>query len=406
MKKVFYILFLLINFGLYSQITRFSPYVSLKYGELDKAKEGIDKQINHLKTKTALRTWWVRGMIYQEIQKSSDFKYLCDTAELVALNSYIQSLVYNFKNMNFWSLDIENNPDDKSIFLSILHDDKVIFIDTVIKNDIINEKIVELSDTLVNIGINYYRQAKNYNKAVKYFEKSLFISEIINKLDTELMYYNVFACQKAKQYKLSNKYIDKLLMFGYGDDKVKSDLFIIKSRNYKALGDTVLCCKTLDKAIKKYPNQTNAKYEKINCLLEQEKNRKARKQIKNTNSSDSVKMYHMYYDMAALYDETGNIKKAEEYYLKSLEINTEYFNSNYNLAVLYYNQASDIYNSANDIPTEKSDKYFEQINAAKLLFKKSLPYFVKANQLDGDNVNTLNALKIISGILGIDIKTQ
>ena len=406
MKKVFYILFLLINFGLYSQITRFSPYVSLKYGELDKAKEGIDKQTNHLKTKTHPRTWWVRGMIYQEIQKSSDFKYLCDTADLVALNSYIQSLVYNLKNMNFWSLDIENNPDDKSIFLNILHDDKVIFIDTVIKNDIIKEKIVELSDTLVNIGINYYREAKNYNKAVQYFEKSLFISEIINKLDTELMYYNVFACQKAKQYKLSNKYIDKLLMFGYGDDKVKSDLIIIKSRNYKALGDTVPCCKTLDKAIKKYPNQTNAKYEKINCLLEQEKNRKARKQIKNTNSSDSVKMYYMYYDMATLYDETGNIKKAEEYYLKSLEINAEYFNSNYNIGVLYYNQASDIYNSANDIPSEKSDKYFEQINAAKLLFKKSLPYFVKANQLDRDDVNTLNALKIISGRLGIDLKTQ
>jgi len=406
MKKVFYILFLLVNLVLYSQPDTYNPYVSLKYGELDEAKKGIDKQINYSRTKTYTRTWWIRGMIYQEIQKSNEFSNLCDTAELVALSSYIQSLVYNFKNNEYWNLDVENNPEDKSIFLKKLYDNKTMFIDTVIKNDMIKEKLLELSDTLVNIGIDNYKDGGDYNKSVEYFKKSLFISEILNKVDTELMYYNVFVCQKAKQYELSNKYIDKLLNYSYGDDKVKVDLYVLKSRNYKLLGDIALCYKTLDKIIKKYPNQNNAKYEKINCLIEQEKNRKARKQIKNTNSRDRVKTYYMYYDMATLYEQVGNIKKAEEYYLKSLEINSDYFNSNYNLGVLYFNQASDVFNAANDIPVGKSEKYNEQINEAKTLFKKSLPYFIKANQIDSEDVNTLTALKIIKGRLGIEDKSQ
>ena len=395
-------MFLLVNLGLYSQVPMVNPYASLRYRELDNAKEEVEILINHHKGETNTHTWWIRGMIYQEIQKSNEFSDLCDTAELVVFSSYIQSIIYNFKNKEYWDLDIENKSEDKSIFLNVLHDNKTIFIDTVIKNDIIKEKIIELSDTIVNIGIDYYRNAKDYNKAVKYFEKSLLISEIINKVDSELMYYDVFACQKAKQYELSNKYIDKLLGFGYGDDKVKVDLYVLKSRNYKSFGDTALCYKTLDKAIKKYPNQNNAKYEKINCLIEQEKNRKARKQIKNTNSSDSVKTYYMYYDMATLYEQVGNIKKAEEYYFKSLEINAEYFNSNYNLGVLYFNQASDIYNAASDIPVGKTEKYNEQINEAKALFKKSLPYFIKANELDGNDINTQNALKIINVRLGIE----
>ena len=77
MKKAFYILFLLINFGLYSQMTRLDPYVSLKYGELEEAKERSDRQINNIKTKTDTRAWWIRGIIYQEIQTSEviSFKF-------------------------------------------------------------------------------------------------------------------------------------------------------------------------------------------------------------------------------------------------------------------------------------------------------------------------------------------
>lgn len=50
------------------------------------------------------------------------------------------------------------------------------------------------------------------------------------------------------------------------------------------------------------------------------------------------KNYKLFNSMGISYDEKGDYKNGEEYYLKCIEANPKYYSAYYNLAILYKNQ--------------------------------------------------------------------
>lgn len=93
-------------------------------------------------------------------------------------------------------------------------------------------------------------------------------------------------------------------------------------------------------------------------------------------------------------------QKAESYYAKALEIKPDYFDALYNLGALFYNEAAEKIKQANELDLSKQKEYDKLSAAAKELFNKALPYFDKALAIDGNDLNTLIALKEIHANLG------
>ena len=82
----------------------------------------------------------------------------------------------------------------------------------------------------------------------------------------------------------------------------------------------------------------------------------------------------------------------------------DYFDANYNLGALYYNQAVDIIKKAQD--ENDNDKYNKMMDKAKGIMKVALPYLEKAYSIKGTDKNTMISLKELYYRLGQVAKSK
>ncbi|MCD6365912.1 MAG: tetratricopeptide repeat protein [Bacteroidales bacterium] len=372
----------------------------LKYGELDKAKEAIDAACKHPKTANDPRTWWYKGQIYQTIHTSDEYKLLSPDAADTAFVAFKKALLLNFKDPAMHNLDIENTYEDQMKFVNALRDRSTHYVDQSIIIDIITNRYPVLANILVNRGVKQYSEEKAYKKAQSSFEGSLFVNSLTGKIDTPVVYYAALSAEKAKDYKSAVQYFKQITKLEYGKDETeKAGMYFFLAKVYKEQKDTVHYLKTLKKGIEKYPNGSNPLVvEMINYYLSSGKSDEALNYLNVAITKDTTNP-DFYYARGSLYD--VNLKQSEKAipdYKKALSLNADYFDANYNLGALYYNQAVDIIKKAQD--ENDNDKYSKMINKAKGVMKVALPYLEKAYSIKGTDKNTMISLKELYYRLG------
>jgi hypothetical protein len=83
---------------------------------------------------------------------------------------------------------------------------------------------------------------------------------------------------------------------------------------------------------------------------------------------------------------------------KAIEIDSLYYDAYYNIAIIYLNQAVDLYDLS--MKEKDNDKYLELKEKADAALKKSIPYFLYADQIRPNEMEILDALKQIYKKLG------
>jgi hypothetical protein len=173
--------------------------------------------------------------------------------------------------------------------------------------------------------------------------------------------------------------------------------------------------KLLDYISKTYFNDSKltAKDAKFDLSLSLLNNYKAiRKSLGQGNDVDPNEInYYLYlgslYNSIALSDTSYRktySEKAKNTYLKVIEVDANNINANYNLAILYYNQAVDM---IKDLDFETDLIMLSQIqDESVMIFKKSLPFMERAHQLDPKNISTLKGLEGIYFSLNEKDKTE
>src|SRR5690606_27411640 len=105
-----------------------------------------------------------------------------------------------------------------------------------------------------------------------------------------------------------------------------------------------------------------------------------------------------YFSLGVVYDNLDNKEAAIEAYTNALEIDPDYFDANYNLGALYFNQGVEMNNAANEI---KDNKKYEAARAeARKVFEKSLPYLEKAHELDKADIGAISSLMQLYALIG------
>lgn len=88
--------------------------------------------------------------------------------------------------------------------------------------------------------------------------------------------------------------------------------------------------------------------------------------------------------------------KAEDYYKQALEINDKSFEALYSLGELNYNRAAALVLKYNDLPLNASQREADTLKSDyQNAFEKALPYFLKADDINPKDFNTVLALKEI-----------
>lgn len=331
-----------------------------KCSELAGAKTAIDEAVNDLQTSQWAKTWYYRGNIYFDISVSEDkgCNELSDSALSIAYEAYIKALELDIK--KHYTTDIQT-------------------------------RLAVIGPYFLNQGVKLYND-EAYAGALACFEKSAAIAKVFNKTDSLSIYNAALSAEQLKDFEKARHYYQELIKIGYGGAKTYSFL----ANTYVMQGDTANQIAVLSQGRQLYPQDQNLIIETLNYYLEHEAYEEALT-ILNIVIDREPGNYLMHYYQGAVYDNLKAYDKAASAYAKSLVLKPDYFDANYNMGVLYFNQGVELNEEAfSENGSEEKKK------AARKKFEKALPYLEKANSLNAYDRSTLISLQKIYSILGND----
>ncbi len=136
-----------------------------------------------------------------------------------------------------------------------------------------------------------------------------------------------------------------------------------------------------------------------------EKQRRWKRCLKRVGSTRGI----LWFSLGSVLDNLGNAEEAIDAYKKALEVNSDYFDANYNLGALYFNQAVQGINEANDMwkprmTKTESDKQKALEQTAKDLFETAKPFLEAAHAINDGDLETMRSLRDIYARTGDDDK--
>lgn len=328
-----------------------------KFKEYDKAKIAIDKAILDPKTGISAKTWYYRGLIYQDIEESLDANVKAvDTQSLdKAIDSYLKALELDTKKS--YSEDIK-------------------------------KRIPYLQNRYVNKGVDQYK-SKQFQKASDNFMKSATISEkVFNKIDTGLIFNAALASINAKNIPVQKELLTRLVDLKYKDAEVYRSL----SNVYLIQKDTVKGMELLAEGRKEFPANNSLMIDELNIYMARGQAKQMIAKMEEAAHADSTNKT-LWFALGATYDNMGKKANAETAYKKAISLDENYFDALYNLGAMHYNAGVEVYNKVKDLPMSKEKEYNTGKAKYTSSFNKSLPYLEKALELQPTDVNTLMSLK-------------
>ena len=246
-------------------------------------------------------------------------------------------------------------------------------------------------------GGAYYFDQKDYQKASDFFEQYLEISDLdmfkgtpTAERDSNFMTVQFYAAVAATQINNHEKAVAALER-AKGTDYRRNDVYQYLCYEYEQAKDSVGLEKTLKEGMELFPEEPYYLLSLINNYIYSNRNDEAISYLNQAIAKDQNNP--QLYDVMGRVYETGlkDYAKAEEYFQKALAINPDYIESISNLGRVYYNQAVNKQGEANMINDAK--QYQEELNKAKELFQKALPYFEKAHQAKPEERDYMIALR-------------
>ena len=361
MKKFFLLIAVVsISLGAMSQKGKVTSALSLiDQGALDKAKEAIDQAMVNEKSKDWFNTYFAKGKLGQAVFESDNptFKAFYTDPLGEAYAAYEKAM----------ELDTKGGTKKR-----------------IITNMIYN-----------TLAVNLYTQgsgqfeAKDFTGALKSFETQIIITEgdkYVGVVDTG-MYYNAgLAAINAGKYQDAIKHFDSCIEMKYLGITPHIQVY----ESYLGLGDTLKAEQYLLDLPGKYPEDNTVTLQLIDHYIKSNNNDEALKYMKIAKEADPNN-FSLYFAEGIIYLNQNKFDEAIPNLVRSIELKSDLYDSQYGLGAAYINKASDMFVKANDIMDV--NKYSAAIDEAMLVFAKALPFMEKAYELKPDDVFAMRSLK-------------
>jgi clan AA aspartic protease (TIGR02281 family) len=357
-----------------------SAFLYNKDGEYDKAKDEIDKAVLHEKTKEKAKTWYFRGMIYENILNSKNAKFtsLAPDAAKQTYDSYTKAISLSSKGDEY-------------------HDNSVAKVDL-------------LWGTFLNDGIAKYQagvaklKEEKKEEAVKQFQESIAsyeISQLIKPTDTTAFVYTLYSAESMADYEKVRQVTYKLVSMG----RKSPEMFISLSRQAKNADkkDSALAHVVAGRAF--YPNNKSLALEELQLYFDLGKGNQAKSKLEETVKLDSTNAA-LFAILGNLYDtEAADVKRpakerdaskqqALAAYKKALKLDSNNLESSFNLGVYYFNRGVEIIRKLDKIDFNEFQKLGKKIESDAIIeFKQALPFFEACYKVDPYDKGVCNSLK-------------
>jgi tetratricopeptide (TPR) repeat protein len=170
---------------------------------------------------------------------------------------------------------------------------------------------------------------------------------------------------------------------------------------YVELGDTEGAIAAIKEARLANPSDINLILTEANLYLKLDKKDKFKELMEQAVEQDPTNST-LFFNLGVITAEQGDVAGAKKYYQKSLELNSEDVNSNFNLAALILNEEASLVEQMNSLGTSSADNRKYDILQEKrgLIYKEAKPYLEKILSIDTKNESAAQTLKGIYSVLG------
>jgi tetratricopeptide (TPR) repeat protein len=233
---------------------------------------------------------------------------------------------------------------------------------------------------------------KNYLESAEHFETAIEIGEhpLVNYVDTVVIYYAGLSAQVGGDNEKAIKLYKKALEYNYGTD---GNIYYNIFEAYSQLGKAEEGVEYLKEGFVKYPKNQAVLYGLINYYIAQGDDPELVLEYIHQAMETDPNEPSLHFAEGTLYDKLDNTDKAMSSYIKAIELNPEFFDAQYNLAALYFNQGVKMLEEANQVPAREVEKYDEIMAKANAEFKKSIKPMEKAYELNPSSVEVVETLR-------------
>lgn len=393
MKRILLSIILVLSFTLtYAQkanVSKAKNKALMENPDFAGAREAIKPALTDPTTKDLASTWHVAGMIGYKENEALFAKLALqqNIDQLVKGQAIMESYEYFMK-----AYQLDQLPDAKGKVKPKFTKD-------------IKAKLKEYYQTqsnLVAYGATLFEK-KNYLETVKVFDAYLgipalpFMNGELKPDSTYYMikYYNAIASANAG---LDDKAI--ALYEDMKDDKYEElNVYQLLYEQYQKKKDTVNFVKTLKEGFAKFPQEPWFLQNLINYYIYSGKTKEALVYLNNAIEKEP-KMAQYQYVKGNVDESLGNFDDAVKAFEKAIEIDPKMADAYAGLGRLWFNKAVNMSDAANDIKDNK--KAYEERKKADEVFKSSIPYFIKASELNPEEREYKKTLKTLYYRLKMD----
>ena len=370
MKNLFTLLTLACCVQSFGQKEVVSAYNANKEGDFATAATYIEQAILNPKANVKNKTWRYRGEIYLNISNDSALFAAYPDALTRAKDSYMKAQ----------ELDTKGSYEDE-----------------------IRVGLGQVQVAASNTGIGKYNTG-DYGSAGAFFDLGAEIASAFDATDTMAIYNSALCYEKAGEVDLAVARYRACADIQYQVPNV----FLFISNLYRSNGREAEALETLSEARGLYPREQSLIIEELNIYLTNEEFDKAKENLTLAAEQDPTNEI-LWFSLGSVLDNLGNAEEAIDAYKKALEVNSDYFDANYNLGALYFNQAVQGINEANDMwkprmTKTESDKQKALEQSAKDLFETARPFLEAAHAINDGDLETMRSLRDIYARTGDDDK--
>ncbi|GAB3531779.1 tetratricopeptide repeat protein [Pontibacter brevis] len=330
-----------------------SAILNHKNGTLDKAQESINQAIEHKKTKDKAKTWFYRGVIYQDMIGNPVYGKLADdNTPIVVLESFDKTV----------ELDGQNGEFAKQV----------------------PARKEQLYGQVLNQAVEFHNNQDWENAIAKYK-----LASKINPTDTTAVLYAAYASTANQDYPAAIGFYDNLIQMGHTtEDVYKNKIQLMQAT--EASDEEVM--KALAAGLEKQPNSVYLMQEELRYYLKNDRGDEAMEKLDKAIAADP-KNASLLAVKGNLLERKKDMEGATATYKKALEIEPNNFDANYNLGVLEFNKGADVNNRAAKMDYATYQKKGKALEAeAKKHYQAAVPYFEKALEIQPKDQATMQNL--------------
>jgi len=333
-------------------------------GQLAKAVEYIEPAILDAKTGAAEKTWRYRGDIYRLIIASEDAAIKAQFPDALdkAVESYLKAN----------ELDAKGNYKIENV-----------------------RALGALQGLSLNSGNDAFT-AKNYDVAIAEYARAERVAKAFGQNDTNAIFNSALAYESKGDGPGAIKRYREALAIGYSKPEIYRYIASLESKANNVDGAIA----AIAEGRAKYPDEKDLILDEMSYFLAAGRSAEAEESVKLGIQKDPSNAV-LWSVLASLYDKKATdakeeadmsnwYTKAEEAYKKSIELDPKFFDSYFNIGVLYNNRAAYEYEKCNKI---KSDGDYTKCKAvADQIYIKAIPYFEGGHKLKADDMQTVQQL--------------